>query len=426
MLLACKGLSDGYLTDSETYFLLKAGLDQVDLAGKRVLTLIPDHTRTVPLPMLFRHMVDLIGPRASKLDFLIALGTHQPLPEKKINQLVGVTDTEKKGEFRKIDIFNHLWNEPGTFKDFGTIPAGRIREITKGLMDQDVPVGLNKMIMDYDQLIILGPTFPHEVVGFSGGLKYLFPGIADWEIINFFHWLGAVMLCIKIIGTKDTPVRDVINEAAKLVPRPILNIDLVVRDGGLVGCFIGEPREAYEEAAELSEELHIVYKDQPYKVVLGIAPEMYDDIWTAGKVMYKLEPVVADGGELIIYAPHVREISYTHGKHLDKVGYHVRDYFLKQMDKFRDVPGGVMAHSTHVRGLGTFENGLEKPRITVTLATGIPKERTERVALNYRDPNSINIDEYRGREDEGILVVDHAGEILHRLKEPEKHITIPE
>lgn len=416
MLLACKGLEDGYLTDSETYFLLKAGLDQVDLTGKRVLVLIPDSTRSCPLGMLFRAMVDLVGSRASKLDFLIALGTHQPMSAEKINELVGLSEAERQSTYKHVGVFNHDWPVAGTFKNFGTIPAKRIAEITGGLLAEDVPVGLNKIILDYDQLVILGPTFPHEVVGFSGGLKYLFPGIADREIIDFFHWLGAVITCIKIIGTRHTPVREVINEAAALVPVPILNIDLVVRDGRLAGCFVGEPQEAWEEAAALSDTLHIVYKDRPYKTVLGIAPAMYDDIWTAGKVMYKLEPIVADGGELIIYAPHVNELSYTHGTHLDRIGYHVRDYFRKQMDTFRDVPGGVMAHSTHVRGLGTFENGVEKPRITVTLATGISRERTEAVALAYRDPNSIDVNEYRDREDEGILVVDHAGEILHRLR----------
>jgi nickel-dependent lactate racemase len=174
---------------------------------------------------------------------------------------------------------------------------------------------------------------------------------------------------------------------------------------------------AWEHAADLSDKLHILYKDRPYKKVLGIAPAMYDDIWTAGKVMYKLEPIVEEGGELIIYAPHVSEISYTHGKHLDQCGYHVRDYFLKQMDKFKHIPGGVMAHSTHVRGLGTFEEGVEKPRITVSLATGIPRDRVEKVALNWLDPKTLDIESYRNRENEGVLVVDHAGEILHKLRQ---------
>ena len=144
---------------------------------------------------------------------------------------------------------------------------------------------------------------------------------------------------------------------------------------------------------------------------------MYDELWTAGKVMYKLEPVVADRGTLYIYAPHLREISRTWGGQIERIGYHVRDYFLKQWDKFKDTPGGVMAHSTHLKGSGTFENGVEKPRIQVTLATGIPEERTRRVNLGYMDPAKINVAEWEGREDEGIVVIHKAGEMLYRLKE---------
>ncbi len=425
MLLAGNGLTDGFLDDSEARELLASGLGQLDLDGRRVLVLVPDDTRTCPLPAMFRHVVEILASRVKKIDFLVALGTHQPMSDERLNRLFGLSPKERAETYANVGFFNHLWNEEGTFHALGTIPAERIAQISGGRMRQDVPVGINKMIFDYDHIMILGPTFPHEVVGFSGGLKYLFPGIGDWDFINFFHWLGAVITCINIIGTADTPVREMINEAAKLVPRPVTNLNMVVRDEKLAGLFIGDPKEAWSRAAELSDKLHIVYKDKPYKTVLGICPEMYDDVWVGGKVMYKLEPIVADGGELIIYAPHINEVSFTHGKHLDAIGYHTRDYFLAQMDKFADVPGGVMAHSTHVRGLGTFEDGIEHPRVTVTLATSIPQDRVERIALNYRDWRSINIDDYRNREDESILVVDHAGEILHRLKDPEKHITLP-
>jgi hypothetical protein len=132
--------------------------------------------------------------------------------------------------------------------------------------------------------------------------------------------------------------------------------------------------------------------------------------------MYKLEPAVADGGELIIYAPHIDEVSYTHGHLIDRVGYHTRDYFVKQMDRFRDIPLAILAHSTHCKGVGTFENGIEKPRVNVVLATGIPEERCERINLGYRDPATIDPSEWEGREDEGVLLVRNAGEVLHRLK----------
>jgi len=414
-MLIGEGCEDKPLGEERVRELVARGLDQAELGDKRILVIIPDSTRTAPIPLFFRLFCELIAPKARKLDFLVALGTHPPMASEKIDALVGMNAGERAERFPGVEIFNHEWDKPDSLATIGTITADEIEEISEGLMREDVPVALNRRILDYDLLIICGPTFPHEVVGFSGGNKYLFPGIAGPEIINFFHWLGAVITNPVINGTKWTPVRRVVDRAAAMVPVPRLCFSLVVLFDELRGLYIGTPEEAFSAAANLSARLHIVYKPRPFHRVLSIAPKMYDDIWTAGKCMYKLEPVVADGGELVIYAPHVDEISYTHGRILDRIGYHVRDYFLKQMGRFRDVPRGVMAHSTHVKGIGTFENGVERPRVNVVLATAIPQERCRRVNLGYRDPATVDIEEYRDREDEGVLLVPKAGEMLYRL-----------
>jgi lactate racemase len=227
-----------------------------------------------------------------------------------------------------------------------------------------------------------------------------------------------VITSYEVIGTKYTPVRRVIDRAASFINLPKLCFSMVVKGEEMVGLYIGPPEEAYEEAAGLSSQIHIKWVERPFRRVLSVMPRMYDDIWTASKGMYKLEPAIEDGGEVIIYAPHIDEISYTHGRVLDEIGYHVRDYFVKQWDKFKHHPWGVIAHSTHLRGVGTYdaENGIEAPRIKVTLATRISRERCERVNLGYLDPETINLDEWKGREDEGILLVPKAGEMLYRLK----------
>jgi lactate racemase len=280
------------------------------------------------------------------------------------------------------------------------------------------------MVFDYDLLMIIGPTFPHEVAGFSGGNKYLFPGIAGREIIDMFHWLGALITNPVIIGAKETPVREVVDRAARFLPMPRLCLSLVVQGTGLAGLYIGTPEEAFSAAADLSDKLHVVYKDRPYSRVLSRAPRMYDDLWTGGKCMYKLEPVVADGGQLIIYAPHITEISVTHGSIIRQIGYHVRDYFLKQMDRFEHFPGGVRAHSTHVKGIGEFEDGVETARIDVVLATQIPPQVCREINLGYCDPNSIRPEEWTNREEEGILYVPKAGEMLYRLKDDPFRATV--
>ncbi|MCJ7736962.1 MAG: lactate racemase domain-containing protein, partial [Anaerolineae bacterium] len=298
-----------------------------------------------------------------------------------------------------------------------TLSSDRVSEVSGGRLAVEVPVRFNQLVLEYDQLVVCGPVFPHEVVGFSGGNKYFLPGISGPELINATHWLGALMTSPAVIGKIDTPVRRMIDSAASLIPKPKLLIAMVVHGQDLRGLYVGPMQETWRAAAALSAKLDVVYVDRPYRRVLSVMPELYDDIWTAAKGMYKLEPVVADGGEVIVYAPHIDEISYTHGKVLDEVGYHVRDYFVKQWDRFKGYPWGVLAHSTHLKGCGTYENGIERPRVNVTLATRIPEERCKRVGLGYLDPDSVNIDEWAGREDEGILLVPRAGEMLYRLQE---------
>jgi len=414
-MLVGKGHTDRLLTEAQVHELMAQSLAQANLAGKRVLVIIPDHTRTAPIPLFFQLFHEFLGEKVAALDYLVALGTHQPMSEEALNRLVGVTAEERARQYAPVRIFNHEWDKPGCFRTIGVVTADEIAEITGGLMRREVLVALNGKIFDYDQLIICGPTFPHEVVGFSGGNKYFFPGIGGPEVIHFTHWLGAVITSMETIGTQHTPVRQVIDRASSFIDVPKLCFSLVVKDIGLAGLFIGAPEEAYEHAADLSAKLHIIYVDEPFRRVLSVMPEMYDDLWTAAKGMYKLEPAIADGGEVIIYAPHITEISYTHGRIIDQIGYHVRDYFLKQWERFKDYPWCVLAHSTHLRGIGTFENGVEKPRIQVTLATGIPEERCRRVNLGYLDPATIDMAKWEGREDEGILVVHKAGEMLYRV-----------
>ncbi|MBL8131003.1 MAG: DUF2088 domain-containing protein [Anaerolineae bacterium] len=392
--------------------------------GAKLLILIPDHTRTLPLGMLFRMMVEALG-AARQIDFMVALGTHPPLSEEALNRLVGISAEERAGAFRHIGLLNHAWDDPDALTQIGTITRQQVQQIAGDLwhpsLGGDVPVRLNRLALDYDHLIILGPTFPHEVVGFSGGAKYLFPGISGAEMINVTHWLGALATILNTIGVKHTPVREMVHAAAALVPIPITLVGLVivshgeVKDG-VAGIFIGDHLPAWEAAADLSSQRHILWVDQPYQRVLSWSPAMYDELWTGAKAMYKLEPAIADGGEVIVYAPHLDVVSHVHGKYIYEAGYHVRDFYLKQWDKYGHLPLGVLAHGTHLRGSGTYDEGVERARIRVTLSSRISREDCEQLSLGYLDPNTLNLAEWQGREAEGILFVPKAGEMLYRLK----------
>jgi nickel-dependent lactate racemase len=385
---------------------------------KRVLVIVPDGTRTAPIGLVFKALHAHLGGVTDRLDVMIALGTHQPMSEAAICQRLEMSLEERAGTYRKVRFHNHSWDQPAALCELGSIPAADISKLTDGLFAMDVPVEINRLVLEYDQIVIIGPVFPHEVVGFSGGNKYLFPGVGGPRILNFFHWLGAVVTNPMIIGNKWTPVRRVVDRAGAMVPTPKLCFCLVTDGHGLAGLYAGTPESAWDAASELSRRLHITYKEHPFKSILSCAPAMYDEVWTGGKCMYKLEPVLADGGELIIYAPHISEVCVSHGKTLLEVGYHCRDYFLKQWDRFKHHPWGVLAHSAHVYGLGTYENGVETPRARVTLATAIPEEVCRKINLGYRDPRSIRQEDFANREDEGILLVPKAGEMLYHLKNP--------
>ncbi|HUX75840.1 MAG TPA: lactate racemase domain-containing protein [Anaerolineae bacterium] len=422
-----KGYSDRAITETEVRDLVADGLAQADLAGKRVLAIVPDGTRTAPVPLLFRLFRESLGGQVAVLDYLVALGTHQPMDDAALSRLVGAEVCD--GRAGQSHIFNHRWDLPETFSTLGTLPAAEVEALSEGRLSLDVPVRLNRLVGDrsgrteYDQLLVCGPVFPHEVVGFSGGNKYFFPGIAGPEMINVTHWLGALLTSAAIIGVADTPVRAMIDRAASFIPTPRLCFAMVMHGQSLHGIYVGSMEGAWRAATELSAQMDIVYVDKPFRRVLSVMPEMYDDIWTAAKGMYKMEPAIADGGEVIIYAPHITEVSYTHGRTLDEIGYHVRDYFVKQWDRFRGYPWGVLAHSTHLRGAGTYENGVERPRIRVTLATSIPRERCERIGLGYLDPATVDPEAWAGREDEGVLLVRRAGEMLYRVKRTTQHGT---
>lgn len=397
---------------------LAASLER-PLAGQRVLVLIPDHTRSLPLPLLYRALIDALH-GARRVDFMVALGTHPPLGRAELERLVGLTAADRAGRYGRPGLLNHDWADPGALRTLGVMEADEIRTLAGAhwheSLPERVPIRINRAALNYDHIVILGPTFPHEVVGFSGGAKYLFPGISGAEMIDATHWLGALAGVVGTIGIKDTPVRAMIHAAAGRLPTPVTLVALTVAEGDLVGLFVGDLRTAWSAAADASAARHIQWCDRPYRRVLSCAPPMYDELWTGAKAMYKLEPAVAIGGEVVICAPHLETVSHVHGRYIFEIGYHILPYFLRDWQRFRHIPLGVLAHSTHVRGSGVLQDGIERPNVRVTLASRVPPEDCARLNLGYLDPASIDVREWQGREAEGVLYVPRAGEILYRLR----------
>jgi nickel-dependent lactate racemase len=406
------------LTEDQIVQTLSTALSG-QFARRRVLVLIPDQTRSLPLPFLFRQLVAILDDTA-QLDFMVALGTHPPPSDEALNRLVGIVPEECSATIARVGLLTHAWDDRQALATLSVFDDEQIRQIAGSSWHPSLPsrveVRLNRAALAYDHILILGPTFPHEVAGFSGGAKYLFPGISGPEMINVTHWLGALTGVVGTIGIQDTPARKMIHAAVQSLPTPVTLIALIVEDHDLSGLFVGDHLSAWSAAASLSAQRHIRWCEHSFDRVLSCAPPMYGELWTAAKAMYKLEPVVATGGEVVIYAPHLDTVSLVHGKHIREIGYHILPYFLQNWERFQHIPLGVLAHSTHVRGSGKMENEVEKPNVKVTLACRIPAEECAYLNLGYMDPAAIDLKDWRDREEEGILFVPKAGEILYRLK----------
>lgn len=411
------GPGERLTADQARTFVLDS-LAGADLDGARVCLVVPDGTRTCPLPLLLAAARDALAGRASEVTVVIALGTHQGMSEEQLGRHLGYEPGRSGETYPGWRILNHESSVPETFTTLGTIPAERLTELTGGLLsDTGVEVTINRHVAEADVALVVGPVFPHEVVGFSGGNKYFFPGVSGQEVIDLSHWVGALITSAQMIGAAGvTPVRALVNEAASMIPARRLALCLVVASGTdtLHAAAFGTPEDAWAACAAVSAQTHVSYRDAPVRRVLSVMPTKYSDIWTAAKGFYKLEPIVADGGEVIIYAPHITEVSVMH-PHIAEIGYHNRDYFLGQWERFRSQPWGDLAHSTHLRGQGTWdpEHG-ERNRVTVTLATGIPRDVVEAVNLNYLDPASVDVAAYEADPD--TFVEPHAGEVLYRLR----------
>ena len=403
------------MTDTQINALLERELPRLVAPGEHVLLVVPDTTRTAPIARLFALLYPILRDAGARVDVLVALGTHPPLSDEALRRHLGL-DGEAAAAMTDTRILNHAWDDPDQLLKIGELSADEVAECSDGLLAERVELRVNRIAGEVDRVIILNAVFPHVLVGFSGGAKYLFPGISGPEMIDVVHWLGALNTSRKTIGQIDTPSRRLLDAAASRMPTPTHGISFVYHCGEVATMAVGALAESWRRAAVVSQRLHVTNKPRAFRKVLAGCPPMYPDLWTGGKCMYKCEPVVEDGGELIIYAPHVRCFSEAHDAVIRQLGYHVRDYFLAHMNRYASASRAVMAYCTVMKGAGTYANGVEHARIRVSVASQIPRETCEAAGIGYVDPAAIDPAEWQGREAEGVLYVENAGEMLYQVR----------
>jgi lactate racemase len=412
-----EGSAESDLARSELAAIVEQALERIN-AGERVLAIIPDKTRDDNTDSLFPIAADVLSRRrAAEFDALVAQGTHPPMTMDQKLSKIGFESFPGR-------IFDHRWDLPEELFTLGQLSSTQVDELTGGLVTHAVTVTINKLLAPgtYDTILVCGATVPHEVAGFAGGAKYFFPGVAGPELTHTTHWLGALAEIENVIGRVETPTRNLIEAAADLISPQIISLNTVVTrndDGRLIthALFAGDIREAFRRAADVSKDVHIRYMGRKYKRVVALLDEHYDELWVGGKASYKLGGIIEDGGELIIYAPHLKAVSQTHGALIEKYGY-------APLESVRDMLGAspelrenlcIAAHLAHVAYAGRIdERGRIVPRFQITLASGIDEETCRRVNLGFIDYKTFDYE--RLRSDPDILIVKNAGRDLYKTE----------
>lgn len=388
--------------------------------GSRIVAIVPDKTRDDTTHILLPMAIDELTEKdIASFEVLIAQGTHAPMTD---SEKFAKTGREAWATWtRESGIHNHRWNNPAELIELGELGPVTVAELTGGTYSQSVKVSVNRRISpaNCDVVLIFGAVLPHEVAGFAGGAKYLFPGVSGRELTNVTHWIGALSGIESVIGRVDTPVRRMIEAAADMIPARIICFSSVVsrvNDGTMKtrALFAGDLRKTFRAAAEISQQVHVRRTGRKYRRVVAMLDRHFDELWTGGKASYKLGGVIEEGGELIIYAPHLTGFSRTHGKKIERFGYapieRVKELAASEPELLDDLC--VAAHLAHVAYAGRKNaKGAFEPRFRITLSSQISRERCENVNLGYTDPAELDIDLLQ--KDPETLVVERAGRDLY-------------
>jgi len=394
--------SEKELQDAVYYSLDKLGVK------KRVLAVPPDFTRFHSQAGLITKFVYSYYKEALT-DILPALGTHSPMSKDEIEKMYAGIPAAL---FRI-----HNWRKD--LITLGEVPADYINEVSEGKLNYTWPAQVNRLLVDgnYDLILSVGQVVPHEVVGMANYNKNIFVGTGGRDGINRSHFLGAVYGMERIMGRADTPVRKVLNYASDNFAKnlPIIYLLTVVDKDekgnyGVKGFFIGDDYECFRLASELSLKVNFQLLDEPLaKVVVYLDPEEFKSTWLGNKSIYRTRMAIADGGELIVLAPGLKE--FGEDKEIDrlirKYGYLTTPEILKQTEQNDELKNNLSAaaHLIH----GSSEN-----RFKITYCPGrLSKEEIESVNFNYLDLN-VALNKYDpGKLKDGINILPGGEEIFY-------------
>jgi nickel-dependent lactate racemase len=410
MLYFSKGSDSTVIDHNELRSVIHSSLEKIG-PKKKVLVIPPDYTRFYSRAgEITRFIYQFYRDKLS--DILPALGTHASMSENEITKMFGDVP---KNLFRVHDWRNDLVtlvNVPDTF----------LEKVSEGKVKYSWPAQVNKMIVEgeYDLILSVGQVVPHEVVGMANYNKNIFVGTGGAEGINKSHFLGAVYGMERMMGRTDTPVRKVLNYAGENFAGhlPVVYIQTVVAkdEAGemqIRGLYIGDDSECFNLAAGLSLQVNFQVLDKPLKkVICYLDPHEFKSTWLGNKSIYRTRMAIADGGELIVLAPGLKE--FGEDKEIDrlirKYGYDGTPNILKAVENNDELKNNLSAaaHLIH---------GSSEGRFKVTCCPGfLSQHEIQSVKFNYESLDKMIRIYDPGKLKDGFNVVD--GEEIFYISNP--------
>ena len=385
MILYQRGSENDFISEKELNEIIVATLDKLG-KRKKVIAIPPDITR-------FHSKAGEITCIVHKYygntltDVLPAIGTHFPMTKEEIKRMFPSVP---------LNLFReHDWRNGTTC--LGRVPSDFVRKVSDRMVEFDWPADVDKLLINgnFDLILSIGQVVPHEVIGMANGNKNIFVGTGGAEGINKSHFVGAVYGMERIMGRSDTPVRKILDYASEHFAKnlPIVYVQTVIgknEKGSLVirGIFIGDDNECFKKAAELSLKVNFTMLNEPLKkVVVYLDPSEFKSTWLGNKSIYRTRMATADGGELIVLAPGLREFGEdkTIDRLIRKYGYVGTKKVMELVDKNDDLKNNLSAaaHLIH---------GSSEGRFKVTYCPGkISREEIEKVNFHYGNLNEYSM-----------------------------------
>lgn len=392
MNLYLEAQADASLTDENLREIIEKSIEGRDF--KKVLIIPPDFTRFHSnagfITNVYYH---ILKERGCKIDIMIAQGTHDAISEEQFKEMYKDIPYER--------MITHDWQKDTV--EIGYVPGDYIDDITGGIWKQDVPIEVNKRVVDpsYDLILSVGQVVPHEVIGMANHSKNIFVGVGGDKIINTSHMIGAMFGLEKIMGKDHSPVRKIFDYALEhfLNKAPILFVLTVTtaakQDIFTHGIYIGDERVVLEEAILAAQKYNIDFVERGIKkCVVYLDEKEFHSTWLGNKAIYRTRMAIQDGGDLIVLAPAVKTFGEApeNDKIIRKYGYCGREKILKLFEESQDLKDnmGAAAHLIH---------GSSDGRFNITYAVkDISREEIESVGFQ-----AANYDEMARRYDIGKL-----------------------